>query len=97
MSSLIKCPKCSTWNENLDYCKICNELINSEMLREREAQRQLKEYRNRPKDVFDLYFERIKTSDEPMDRIMYFLLRSAWFLLIALALAGLAVAALGPG
>jgi hypothetical protein len=97
MSSLIKCPKCSTWNENRDYCSQCNELLNAEIRREENAKKQWEEYQSRPKDAFDLYFERIKNSDKPLDKFMHIIFRSAWVLLILLVLTGLAVAAVGPG
>ncbi len=34
MSSLIKCQKCQTWNEDQDYCTNCNQLLNYEIQRE---------------------------------------------------------------
>lgn len=96
-SSAIKCPNCQTWNYDLDYCSNCNHLLNPAIHRQQEAEKRWQEYKNRPKDVFDLYFERIKTSDKVGDKIAYFFFRSAWFLLIAIVLVGLSIAAVGPG
>lgn len=35
----IKCPKCGTFNENLDYCSNCGTLINFKKRREIEHQK----------------------------------------------------------
>jgi hypothetical protein len=97
MSSLIKCPKCKQWSEDSDYCLFCNELLNATMQREREIEVEREAYRNRPKDAFDLYLERIKTSDKVLDKFAYFFLQSAWWTFVLVATGGLAFAALGPG
>lgn len=97
MSSLIKCPKCKTWNENSDYCSNCNELLNATLKREKEIEAEKEAYRNRPKDAVDLYLERLKDSEKPLDKVIHFFLQSIWWSLILVVTGGLAFAALGPG
>lgn len=97
MSDSIKCPKCQTWNDDKDYCTECGQLLSFEIQRAQEAEQKRRAEANLPKDKFDLFFIKIKNSDHWFDKILYYFFQSVWFLLIALATAGLAFAAFGPG
>jgi hypothetical protein len=97
MSSLIKCPNCQQWNENLDYCSNCNELLNYGMKKELEDAQKKREAEQRPKDRLQLYMDRLKSSDRALDKVVLFGLQSSWFLLIAFVSMALAILVFGPG
>ncbi len=97
MANSIKCPKCRIWNDDKDYCTECGQLLSFEIQRAQEDEQKRQAEANRPKDKFDLFYIKIKNSDRLLDKILYYLLQSIWFLLIALATMGLGFAAFGPG
>lgn len=97
MSSLIKCPKCQTWNENLDYCSNCHQLLNYAIQKQQEDSQKQLEALQKPKDRMELYLERIKNSDKAIDKMIYLSLKSTWFLLVAFVSLALAVLVFGPG
>ena len=97
MSNLIKCPKCKTWNEDVDYCENCNQLLQSESQRKVEHEEKSIAYKNRPKDNIDILVEKMKTSDNRFVRGAYYLFQSIGFLFIIIISAMLGFALLGPG
>lgn len=97
MSNLIKCPRCKTWNEDVDYCENCNQLLQSESQRKVEHEEKSIAYKNRPKDNIDILVEKMKTSDNRFVRGAYYLLQSIGFLFILIISAMLGFAVVGPG
>jgi ribosomal protein L37E len=97
MPDSIKCPKCKTWNDDKDYCTHCGHLLNFQILRAQEAEQKRQAEANRPKDKWDIFIDKIKNSDRWIDKIIYYVIQSVWFLIIAIATLGLAFVAFGPG
>jgi hypothetical protein len=97
MPDLIKCPKCQTWNEDRDYCLECNTLLNYKIQRALEIEQKRIAEANRPKGALDLFLDRIKISEKPMEKALYYALQSLWFLLLAFASLCLVFLAAGPG
>ena len=97
MSSLKKCPNCDTWNENLERCKNCNELLDYWQIRAKEAAQKDKEFRERPIPKSDQIFMNMKTSRFWLIRGIYYALYSVWALLIAIVSFFMMLIAYGPG
>lgn len=71
MATEIKCPSCSTWNKDEDYCTNCGTLISPKIIEEqREAVRE--ERRNSiPPTKFDLFLKRWENSKYLFMRVLY--------------------------
>jgi hypothetical protein len=97
MSSSIKCPKCKTWNHDEDRCLSCGEVLNLDLQRAIVAESKRIEQANRPKDWYELYYDRIKASDKTSDRVMYYIINSVGISLVLFVTGLLAIVAFGPG
>jgi phage FluMu protein Com len=97
MSNLIKCPRCKTWNENVEYCINCNQLLQSETQRKVELEAKQLAYKNRPKDKIDTFVAGLKNSKNPFIKGAYYIAQSIGLLFILVASVMLSFALLGPG
>jgi hypothetical protein len=97
MSNLIKCPRCKTWNENVEYCIDCNQLLQSESQRKVELEAKQLAYKNRPKDNIDIFVANFKNSKNPFVKGVYYVVQSVGLLFILVASVMLGFALLGPG
>lgn len=97
MSSLIKCQKCQTWNEDQDYCTNCNQLLNYEIQREQVREKMEIAEQKRPIGQFLRYLDTLKQSDNPVNKRKYLFLNVTWWLLIGFLTLTIGGLALGPG
>ncbi|AEE53288.1 hypothetical protein [Haliscomenobacter hydrossis] len=97
MPKLIKCPSCQTWNENQDYCSNCKHLLSLDIQRVQEQEKLEQEEQQRPLTRFSNYLARLKKSDNPIDRIKYTVLNSAWLMFLIFVTVMIAMVALAPG
>ena len=96
MPKLTKCPNCQTWNENQDYCSNCNHLLSLDIQRELEQKKLEKEEQQRH-TKFNNYLAKLKKSNNPIDRIKYTLLNSAWLMFLIFMTILIGMVALAPG
>ncbi|MBP7821843.1 MAG: hypothetical protein KA010_02890 [Saprospiraceae bacterium] len=97
MSHSIKCPECGEWNENTDHCYNCNHLLNYQLKREQEEVLKKQAHQNTPPTRIEIFYKKLKSSTNPLDKLLYYLLQSAWFILIVFSTFAIAFAAIGPG
>jgi hypothetical protein len=97
MASLKLCPKCHTWNDNKDYCEKCDHLLNHEIARKIEVEKQEAKEANRELDAVDLFLHKVKNSRFIIVRGFYYFFYSIWFLFTAIVSLGVAIVAAGPG
>ena len=97
MSSSIKCPKCRTWNHDEDCCLSCGKVLNLDLERALAAKKKRIEQENKPKNWYELYYERIKKSDNIVDKIIYYAIQSVVVSFMLFASVMLAIVAFGPG
>ncbi|XOV68661.1 MAG: TFIIB-type zinc ribbon-containing protein [Fluviicola sp.] len=70
MATERKCPKCQTWNTDVDYCTNCGEVLSPTIIEEqREKQREKRRYR--PPTKFDKFIEKWQNSRFWMLRVLY--------------------------
>jgi len=92
-----KCPKCNTWNENCDYCSQCNHVLNYELIRKAEIQKQEREEANKKKDAIDIFLHRMKHSRYILVKGIFYFFYSVWFVFAAIVSFFVALIAAGPG
>ncbi len=97
MSNLVKCPKCRTWNEEVDYCVDCGQLLQSETRRKVELEAKQLADKNRPKDKIDILVDSFKNSTNPFVKGIYYVVQSVGLLFVLIASVMLGFALLGPG
>ena len=97
MTTSRKCPECSTWNTDSDYCGNCGRLINPYLEIKQENEQREAAIKNRTKDRVDLFLEQFKQSRWWAVKALYYLLYSVWFLLFGLVSFFIYMVAAGPG
>jgi uncharacterized membrane protein YvbJ len=97
MSISRKCPKCSTWNGDNDYCTSCGHLLNYAMQLEQEERDRSEAKRNRIPDPLEQFFIRWKASKNILVRVAYYIVFSIWFVLFAFFSFLMSIIFLGPG
>lgn len=85
MATECKCPKCETWNKDLDYCSNCGHLISSKIIEEnREVARE--ERRNSiPATKLEIFIKNWKESKYFLLRLIYKILYTIAFIFITIA------------
>ena len=85
MSVERKCPKCSTWNREDDFCVICGEVLSPRIIEEkREAVRE-KLWKDDPETVLDRFIKRWKNSRFFLFRWIYYVFYTIGFIFMAIA------------
>lgn len=97
MSSLKKCPKCETWNEDKEHCTNCGELLDYWKIREQEVAAKDKEFAERPIPKTDQFFIDMKSSRFLLVRMVYYILYSVWAIVMAIVTFFMMMIAYGPG
>lgn len=83
MSLSRKCPKCSTWNGENDYCTNCNHLLNYQMQLEQEDKARDEKKKQVIPDPLEKFFLRWKAHKSLPVRIAYHIFYSIWFAIFA--------------
>lgn len=75
-----KCSSCKTWNNDGEMkCKSCGATLDvQQRLEEEHADRERKRI-ERPLTKFDLFVDRISTSNNPFVKVAYVGVKTVWF------------------
>ena len=92
-----RCKKCNTWNEDVDYCKNCGEVISLELQEKLDWEVKKNIIENKAPDQLDVFFEGFKNSRFFLIRAVYFVLHSVWVMLISILTFFMYFIAVGPG
>jgi methionyl-tRNA synthetase len=85
MATERKCPNCSTWNKDEDYCTNCGTVLSPQIIEELREEAREERRKNKPPTKFDLFLERWKNSK-------YFLLRVLYHIVYGVSVAFFAIA-----
>lgn len=84
MATERKCPRCHTWNEDVDYCVNCGEVLSPKIIEEkREEEREKRRYR--PPTKFDLFIAKWRNSRFWFLRVLYRVLYTIGVIFFAIA------------
>lgn len=92
-----KCPKCSTWNGDNDYCTNCNHLLNYQMQLEQEDKERDEKKKQIIPDPLEKFFLKWKASNWMVVRVAYYIFYSIWFAFFAFMSFILWLILMGPG
>jgi len=97
MSVERKCGNCQTWDIDKDYCTECNVIISAELKDKLAYEQKEKELRNAPKEKFEIFLEKWKSSSNYILKGLYYICYSIAFIFFSIAgfLAYLAAASNG--
>lgn len=84
MATERKCPNCSEWNKDVDYCTNCNEVLSPQIIEE-EREKVREERRYREPNAFDKFIHRWKNSRFLMLRVLYQILYTIGVIFFAIA------------
>lgn len=90
MASLIRCPNCGIYNENVEYCISCGTLLSHEKRRELEFAKEENERRERvriQKETSPSFYEKYKDHKFFVVRAFAKITHSIWLVFIAVGVA----------
>lgn len=79
MSVSRKCPQCQEWNTDHNVCVQCGTTLNTDELRKEREAAQLKKHHELNTDRIDAWIAKLSESKNMGGRLMYFMVRSVWF------------------
>jgi hypothetical protein len=85
MASERKCPSCSTWNKDEDFCTSCGLLLSPKIIEEKREEVREERRNNIPPTKFDLFLERWKNSNYLLLRVLYKIVYAISVTFIAIA------------
>ncbi len=85
MATERKCPSCSTWNKDEDYCINCGTLISPQIIEEKREEEREKRRNSVPPTKFDLFLKRWENSNYLVLRILYKIVYGITVTFIAIA------------
>jgi len=84
----IKCINCGTFNQNLDYCSNCGQLINPELLRKKsiqERKKSIQEQFSKSKiEIQNTLFYQLKNHRFWIVRVFATIVYSVWVIVMAI-------------
>lgn len=85
MATERKCPSCSTWNKDEDYCTSCSLLLSPKIIEEKREEVREERRNSIPPTKFDLFLERWKNSNYLLLRVLYKIVYAISVTFIAIA------------
>lgn len=79
-----KCNTCNTWNLDVDFCVSCNTPISIKAIEKIEFKKKKSLTNSKPKDKFDLIFEKLKYHRFFPVRWFYHILNSIFMLFMGI-------------
>ncbi|MFK8038893.1 MAG: hypothetical protein AB8B74_11420 [Crocinitomicaceae bacterium] len=79
-----KCNQCGTWNLDVDFCANCNAAISIKAIEKIEATEKKAIADAKPKDKFDVIFEKLKHHPFFLVRWVYYILNSIFMLFMGI-------------
>ena len=71
MATERKCPSCSTWNKEEDYCTNCGTLISPIIIEQKREEMREERRKSIPPTKFDIFIDRWENSRYLLLRILY--------------------------
>lgn len=85
MAAERKCPKCNTWNKDVDHCTNCGEVVSPIIIEEiREAKREEARI-NKPPTKLDIFVDKWKNSRFFLIKATYYILYTIGFIFFSIA------------
>ena len=85
MASERKCPSCSTWNKDEDFCTSCGLLLSPKIIEEKREEVREERRNSIPPTKFDFFLERWKNSNYLLLRVLYKIVYAISVTFIAIA------------
>ncbi len=79
-----KCNQCGTWNTDVDFCANCNTPVSIKAIETIEFKQKVLAEKAKPKDKFDIIFDKLKHHRFFPVRLFYHILNSVFMIFMGI-------------
>ena len=80
-----KCASCNTWNNDEDYCTVCNTTLSPIIIENIREEEREEIRRNKPPTKLDIFIEKWKNSSNILIKGSYYILYTIGFIFFSIA------------